>query len=123
MSGVISGPKKLLQSKRVSILLLLRLSSFCMFWHVFLLHICLSRRKFSVAVILLFLEPKAKTLRCAQRLRGTDGDGVYPAEGRKKGEKGRVKGEERDYLRQRTFQFAVRVVNLYRTLDKSPGVS
>ena len=42
----------------------------------FRLHVCLARRKFSVAAILLFLELKAGTLRRPQRLWGTDGDGV-----------------------------------------------
>jgi hypothetical protein len=42
----------------------------------FLLQIRLLRCRFPDAAILLFLALKAETLRCAQRLRGTDGDGV-----------------------------------------------
>ncbi len=34
-----------------------------------------------------------------------------------------MKGAGRDDLRQRTFEFAVRVVKLCRELDKTPGVS
>jgi hypothetical protein len=57
----------------------------------FPLHIHLSRRTFSEALMSLFLEPKVKALWLARNLRDTDGDGVYPAEGRKKGEERRVK--------------------------------
>jgi len=54
----------------------LTLSSFCIFWHTFLLHIRLPHYRFLMAVIFLFLEPKVKVLWRALDLRDTDGDGV-----------------------------------------------
>ena len=52
----------------------------------------------------MFWEPKVKALWHARDLRCADGDGVYLAQGRKKGR--RVKREVRNDLMERTLEFA-----------------
>jgi hypothetical protein len=70
------GAQKAPRSKFRPILLLLGLSSSYIFWHIFFLQIRLLRRRFLVAMISLFLEPKVKALQLARRLRDADGDEV-----------------------------------------------
>jgi hypothetical protein len=65
---IISFTEKFLRSKSMPVPLPLGLASFCNFWQIFFLHVCLLWRKFPVAAITLFLEPKVKALQQACRL-------------------------------------------------------